>query len=110
MQRLRKTADIVQRGLGNFADFAQFGPERRTFRRLIARPAQHRAHGSEDLSELIVKFPGNVTQGGFLRRNQLLSQLAALFRERGELREQMTVGTNEIKTGEHNRDQRGAEK
>src|ERR1035437_3833738 len=74
-------------------------------------PRQHRAHRRQDLSELIVQFARDVTQGGFLGGNELLGKFAALFGKRRELAEQSPIRANQVKTGEENSNQsRGQEK
>src|ERR1019366_6887847 len=72
------------------------------FRSMFFGPRQHRAHRRQDLSELIVQFARDVTQGGFLGGNELLGKFAALFGKRRELAEQSPIRANQVKTGEEN--------
>ena len=57
-----------------------------------------------------MQFARNVPQGGLLRRNQFLGQLAALGGERRQLRKQLPVGTDRIQSGQQNGHQREREK
>src|SRR5450432_2162219 len=110
MQRLRQASDFVERSLRNLPYFQQIGPQFGFFWRLIARPSQHRSHRSQDLPELIMKFARDITQRGFLGRNQRLRQITALLRKRRQLIEQYPVAANQIKAREDNRDQRSRKK
>src|SRR5580765_7056950 len=56
MQRLRKTADLVECTLRDFANFEQFCAKRRSIRSQIAGTAKHRSHGGKNLSKLIVQL------------------------------------------------------
>ena len=49
----------------------------RTLGSMGAGAAQHDSHSGQNLAELIVKFAGDVAQGGLLRGDQFLSQFAA---------------------------------
>src|SRR5258708_28337494 len=95
MQRLREATHRLQRVLRNLANFVELRPQRRTFRRVFFRPPEHGADGSENLSELVMQFARHVTQRGLLRGNQFLSQVTALRRKRGELREQAAGGAHQ---------------
>ena len=54
MQRLRKSADVIERGLRDIADFAEIGAECRTLRGIFSGAIEQRADGREDLTELVV--------------------------------------------------------
>ena len=66
MQGLREAANIFERGLGDVANFVEFGAERRIGGSVAFDAAEHGADGGEDLAELIVEFAGNVAERGFL--------------------------------------------
>src|SRR5579859_2580990 len=79
MERLRKSADFVERGLRDIADFPEIRAEGRTLRRVFFRAIEHRADGREDLAELVMQFTGNVAQSRLLRGDQFLGKLASLL-------------------------------
>src|SRR5580698_219636 len=56
MKCLRKTADLVERGLRDLRDFSQLGAQRRVFWHVISGAAQHGSNRGQDLSELVVKL------------------------------------------------------
>src|SRR5207248_4879631 len=80
MQRLGERTYAVESGLRHIADFAEILIE---FRIGISpgRPSEHSAQGREYLPELVVQLTGDVAQGGFLCRDQLLCQVAPLLGE-----------------------------
>ena len=41
--------------------------------------AQHRAHGRKYLAKFVMQFARDISQRGFLGRDQLLREIAALF-------------------------------
>ena len=57
---------LFERGLGDFADFVQFGAQRRILGGVFPARAEHGADGGEDLAEFVVEFAGDVSQRGFL--------------------------------------------
>ncbi len=72
---------------------------------------QQGADRGQHLPKFVVQFARDVPQRGFLRRNQLLCQIAALRREHLDLRKQPAVIADQVQAGEHNRQQdRGQEK
>ena len=83
---------------------------RRSLGRVFSCACQHRAHGRQNLSELVVQFAGNMTQSGFLRGNELLGKFAALFGQRRELRKQSPVRADQVKAGKKNGNQNRSEK
>src|SRR5690348_7572386 len=110
MQRLGKRADVVERALRDFADLTQIGAERRILRQMFFRATEERADSRQNLAELVVELAGYVTQGGFLSRDQFLGEIAALTRERVELREKAAIRTHEIKAGQDNCNQNRGQK
>ena len=106
MQRLGEAAHFVQGGLRDLGHLAQLGAQRRTLRNLVPGARQHGADRGQNLPELVVQFARNVPQGGLLRRDQFLGQLAALGGERGQLREQLPVGADRIQSGQQDGHQR----
>src|SRR5258706_10050 len=110
MQRLRQAANCIQSVLRDLSHFVKFCAQGRAFRSVLFRASQHGADSSENLSELVMQFARDVTQSGLLRCDELLRQIAALCRERSELREQSAVGSNQVQTGEHDGRQRRSEK
>ena len=57
-----------------------------------------------------MQFPRDMAQRRLLRGNQLLRQIAALFRQHSKLREQLPVRIDHIQAGEQDRQQRRAQK
>jgi len=57
---------FVERGLCDALHFLEIGVDRRIGGEMLAGAADERADGGEDLAELIVKFAGDVAEGGFL--------------------------------------------
>ena len=88
MQRLRQPADVVERALRDLADFAQVASQRRPLGRVLAGAAEHRAHGGQDLPELVVQLARDLTERRLAGRDELLRELAPLVRKRREPREQ----------------------
>ena len=62
MQRLRQAADVVERRLGDLADLAQVGSQRRALRRVPAGAAQHRSHRRQHLAEFVVQLARDLAQ------------------------------------------------
>ena len=103
MQRLRKRAHVVERGLSDFIHFAQFGAKRRALWRVFLGARQHRADSRQNLPELVVQLARDISQSGFLRRNQLLREFAAVARKGSKLREEAAIRPNQVKAREQNR-------
>ena len=76
-ERLRT---LFERGLRDFAYFAQVGAQGEPSGACFSGAAQHGADGGQNLAEFIMQFARNVAQRGFLRGNQFLRQFAALLR------------------------------
>lgn len=100
MEGLRKAANIVQRGLGDFADLLKVRMQRRIRRDLLVGAAKERTNRGKDLAKLVVQLPGDVPKRGFLGVNQFLRQVAALGRKLFDLGEQPAVIADEIQTSE----------
>jgi len=56
-----------------------------------------------------VQFAGNVPKSGFLRGDEFLSEVAALRRELGDLKEEAVIVANEIEAGDDDSDENGGE-
>jgi hypothetical protein len=68
---------------------------------MVARAAEHRSHGCQHLPEFVVQLAGQVMKRRFARRDELLRDVAALFRERCQLREETPVGLNQVEARHH---------
>ena len=107
VQRLRQASDARQSALGDLADLAQVGAQRRSGGRLLLGSAEHRSDGGQNLTDLIMKLTRQVPQRGFARGDELLGQLAPAVGERRELGEEPPVGTNQVQPGRRNHHERG---
>ena len=89
----------------HIADFAEILIE---FRIGISpgRPSEHSAQGREYLPELVVQLTGDVAQGGFLCRDQLLCQVAPLLGESRQPAKEFAVRADQQHAGKHNGRQR----
>src|SRR5712675_1130383 len=74
MQGLRKAAHFVQSTLCDLTNFAEFGAKHRSLRSVISGARQHGPDGRQYLSKLIVQLARDVSQGRFLRGDELLSK------------------------------------
>src|ERR1700690_688153 len=110
VERLRKTADIVQSGLSNLPDFLQVGMERRICGHIFGGAAQQRADRGEHLAEFIVELAGDVAQGQFLSRDEFLSELTTLGREFRNALEEPVAVMNQVEAGQNNSEKDGGEK
>lgn len=100
MQRLRERADFVERGLHDVAHLFEVGSQSGIDGWNPASGAlQHGANGGEDLAEFVMQFAGNVAEGVFLNRNQLLGQFAAALGESGHLIEHFAVVLYKVQAG-----------
>src|SRR5579862_1920753 len=105
MKCLGEATDIVQRRLGDFLYFLQVGVEWRSFGRLFSQPTEKGTDRSEYLAEFVVQFARDMAECRLLRRDQFLRKLAALLRKRRQARKDFAVRADEVKTGQHDRDE-----
>src|SRR5580765_1698498 len=109
MQGLREAADVVQSGLSDIANFGEFSVEWRSLGNLPAGAAEENADCGEHLAKFVVQFAGDVTKRGLLSVDEFLGEFAALRGEGFQAGKNFAIGIDEVKAGEHDRDERGAE-
>src|SRR6266581_3022196 len=105
VKRLRKSPDVIQGRLRDLLHFLQIVAQRRSFRDVFAGTAQHRPDRGQDLPEFIVELAGNVAQRRFLRGDQFLRQLAALFGKLRQARKNLANTANQIQARQNDSDE-----
>ena len=109
MQGLREAADVVERGLRDALDFLEIGVDGGIGGEIFSSAADKGADGGEHLAKFVVELTGDVAEGGFLRGDKFLREVAALRGELGDLGEEAAVVANEIEAGEDDGDEDGGE-
>ena len=101
VERLRQAAHVVERRLRDLADLAQVG-------RAAASPpgacllgaAEHRAHGGQDLPELVVQLARDLPQRRLARRDQLSARRSRRSSDSAASSgEQPPVRANQVEAG-----------
>src|SRR5580704_8047897 len=110
MQRLRKATSIFESLLRDVTNFVQFFPNGGSIRHLLFSAAEQRAYSRQGLAEFVMKFPGNMAQGGFLSGDQLPREFTPLTGERRQPLEQTAIRMNQIEAGGQDRGERCSKK